>query len=120
MTIGNRIKMIRKDRKLTMLEFGESLGLTKAAISSLESGKNNPSERTVRLICSVYKADYFWLTEGKGEMYVNNTEILIESLVAEQSINQETARMLKRFLNLSSESQEIVLRAIDTLLDEHI
>lgn len=118
MTIGNRIKLIRKDKHLTMQDFGESVGLTKAAISSLESGKNNPSERTIRLICSVYKVDYFWLSDGTGEMYVNDTEVLIDSLISEQALSKDMARILKRFLNLSTESQEIVLKAIDTLLNE--
>jgi len=117
-TIGERIKKIRKDKNLTMLEFGESIGMSKASISGIEAGKNGPSEQTVRLICSTYNVDYFWLKEGTGEMYINNTDLLIDELVSEQNLDTESARILKRFLALSKQSQKIVLTAIDTLLDE--
>ena len=119
MTIGSRIKEVRKNKGLTMQDFGSSIGLSKAAISSIELNKNTPSERTVRLICSVYHVDYFWLTEGKGSMYIDNTEALIDELVAEQNLDAETSRILKQFLSLSSDSQTIVLKAIDSLLNEN-
>lgn len=117
-SIGDRVKKLRKEKGLTMLEFGESIGMSKASISGIEAGKNGPSEQTVRLICSMYNVDYFWLKTGDGEMYINETEILIEELVKEQNLDDDTARMLKRFLGLSKESQRIVLSAIDALLDE--
>lgn len=117
-TIGDRIKKLRKEKGLTMLEFGESIGMSKASISGIEAGKNGPSEQTVRLICSTYRVHYVWLKTGEGEMHTNETEILIEELVKEQNLDNNTARMLKRFLGLSKESQRIVLSAIDTLLDE--
>lgn len=117
-SIGDRIKKLRKEKNLTMLEFGKSIGMSKASISGIEAGKNGPSEQTVRLICSMYNVDYFWLKTGEGEMYINETEILIEELVKEQNLDDSTARMLKRFLGLSKESQRIVLSAIDALLDE--
>lgn len=117
-SIGDRIKKLRKEKGLTMLEFGKSIGMSKASISGIEAGKNGPSEQTVRLICSMYNVDYFWLKTGDGEMYINETEILIEKLVKEQNLDDDTARMLKRFLGLSKESQRIVLSAIDALLDE--
>lgn len=117
-TIGERIKKVRKDKNLTMLEFGNSIGMSKASISGIEAGKNGPSEQTIRLICSTYNVDYFWLKEGNGAMYVNNTDTLIDELVSEQNLDADTARMLKRFLSLSKQSQRIVLSAIDSLLNE--
>lgn len=117
-SIGDRIKKLRKEKGLTMLEFGESIGMSKASISGIEAGKNGPSEQTVRLISSMYSVYYYWLKNGEGEMYINETEILIDELVKEQNLDDNTARMLKRFLGLSKESQRIVLSAIDALLDE--
>lgn len=117
-SIGDRIKKLRKEKGLTMLEFGKSLGMSKSSISGIEAGKNGPSEQTVRLICSVYSVEYFWLKTGDGNMYINETDSLIDELVKEQNIDSDTARMLKRFLGLSKKSQKIVLSAIVALLDE--
>lgn len=116
--IDERIRAIRKDKGLTMQAFGESIGMSKASISGIESGKNGPSEQTIRLICSVYKVDYFWLKEGKGSMYLDDTDNLIDEIAIEQNLDPDTTRTLKRLLRLSPDSQKIVLKAIDTLLNE--
>lgn len=116
--IDERIRAIRKDKGLTMQAFGESIGMSKASISGIESGKNGPSEQTIRLICSVYKVDYFWLKEGKGSMYLDDTDNLVDEIAIEQNLDPDTTRTLKRLLRLSPDSQKIVLKAIDTLLDE--
>lgn len=116
--IDERIRAIRKDKGLTMQAFGESIGISKASISGIESGKNGPSEQTIRLICSVYKVDYFWLKEGKGSMYLDDTDNLVDEIAIEQNLDPDTTRTLKRLLRLSPDSQKIVLKAIDTLLNE--
>lgn len=116
--IDERIRAIRKDKGLTMQAFGESIGMSKASISGIESGKNGPSEQTIRLICSVYKVDYFWLKEGKGSMYLDDTDNLVDEIAIEQNLDPDTTRTLKRLLRLSLDSQKIVLKAIDTLLNE--
>lgn len=115
--IDERIRAIRKDKGLTMQAFGESIGMSKASISGIESGKNGPSEQTIRLICSVYKVDYFWLKEGKGSMYLDDTDNLVDEIAIEQNLDPDTTRTLKRLLRLSPDSQKIVLKAIDTLLN---
>ena len=116
--IDERIRAIRKDKGLTMQAFGESIGMSKASISGIESGKNGPSEQTIRLICSVYKVDYFWLKEGKGSMYLDDTDNQVDEIAIEQNLDPDTTRTLKRLLRLSPDSQKIVLEAIDTLLNE--
>ena len=116
--IDERIRAIRKDKGLTMQAFGESIGMSKASISGIDSGKNGPSEQTIRLICSVYKVDYFWLKEGKGSMYLDDTDNLVDEIAIEQNLDPDTTRTLKRLLRLSPDSQKIVLKAIDTLLNE--
>lgn len=116
--IDERIRAIRKDKGLTMQAFGESIGMSKASISGIESGKNGPSEQTIRLICSVYKVDYFWLKEGKGSMYLDDTDNLVDEIAIEQNLDPDTTRTLKRLLRLSPDSQKVVLKAIDTLLNE--
>lgn len=116
--IDERIRAIRKDKGLTMQAFGESIGMSKASISGIESGKNGPSEQTIRLICSVYKVDYSWLKEGKGSMYLDDTDNLVDEIAIEQNLDPDTTRTLKRLLRLSPDSQKIVLKAINTLLNE--
>ena len=68
-TIENRIKLLRKTLGLSMEKFGEKIGLSKTTISRVESGDSPLTQKNIKLICSIYNVDYFWLTEGTGEMF---------------------------------------------------
>lgn len=43
MSVGNRIKSIRKEKGLTMEEFGKKLNTSKGAVNNWETGKNLPN-----------------------------------------------------------------------------
>lgn len=64
----DRIKKVRKLNNLTMEQFGNRIGITKSSVSLLESGKNSPSEQTLKLICKEFNIDMEWLQTGNGNM----------------------------------------------------
>ena len=66
--MNERIKEVRKHFGLTLVEFGAKIGLSNSALSLLESGKRNPQEQTLRLICREFNVSYDWLRDGVGEM----------------------------------------------------
>ena len=51
---GKRLKLLRKNLKLTQSQLGENLNLSQRAISSYENGLRFPDELVLNLI-----ADYF-------------------------------------------------------------
>lgn len=69
MTIGERIRRIRKDNSLTMEKFGARIGIKQNSLSLLESGRNNPSDQTILSICREFHVDPDWLRTGEGEPY---------------------------------------------------
>lgn len=71
MTINERITAIRKEKSMTMAEFGSKIGIGRSSISLLESGRNNPSEQTIRSICREFGVNEEWLLNGTGHMYDN-------------------------------------------------
>lgn len=68
--MNNRIREVRKQAGLSMQAFGEKLGVSAPSISKIESGINNPSEQTIRAICSEFYINRDWLVDGIGEMHV--------------------------------------------------
>lgn len=70
MTLHDRVKIIRKESGLTQAEFGQRIGITFSSVSLIEKGKNNPSEQTIRAICSEFSINRDWLVDGVGEMQV--------------------------------------------------
>lgn len=70
MTIGERVKYLRKTLDLTMEKFGERLGVGKTAISKIEHGQCNVSDQMSLSICREYGVNEEWLRSGSGEMFV--------------------------------------------------
>ncbi|MBQ7681848.1 MAG: helix-turn-helix transcriptional regulator [Oscillibacter sp.] len=51
MTIGKRIKQLRKESGKTQEEFAQKLLISGKAVSKLEKGINKPPNQTITLIC---------------------------------------------------------------------
>lgn len=69
--MNERIKAIRKHKLVNLSQeaFGQRIGITKAAISKIESGNANPSEQTLLSICREFNVNEEWLRTGNGEMF---------------------------------------------------
>lgn len=69
--MNERIKAIRKHKLINLSQeaFGQRIGITKAAISKIESGNANPSEQTLLSICREFNVNEEWLRTGNGEMF---------------------------------------------------
>lgn len=64
----DRIKMIRKERKLNQTEFGDRIGATQAMVTSYETGRVIPSDAMLKLISKEFGISYAWLKTGEGPM----------------------------------------------------
>ena len=117
MTQGERVKQIRKSLNLTMEKFGSRLGVTKTAISLIESGKNNLTDANIKAICREFNVDYLWLTTGKGEMFIendNDTIELIDRIMTGE--NEFHKNLMKSFARLDEDD----LLTLEKLLDGFI
>lgn len=66
--MNDRIKMVRKNHKMSQLEFGTVLSLTRTYIHLLESGEKNASDKVIRSICEKFHVNEEWLRFGTGPM----------------------------------------------------
>ena len=62
--LGLRIAMLRMDLGFTQQELAERLGISRVAVSNLESGRSVPGERTVTLMAGLFRMEPFELVEG--------------------------------------------------------
>lgn len=68
MTIGERVKKVRKHFDLTTTSFGKQIGVTNASVSMMENGKTNVTERTILAISKEFGVRKEWLRNGSGKM----------------------------------------------------
>lgn len=91
-TIGERVRCVRKRAGLTMEKFGARIGISNPSVSTIESGKSNPSNQTIVSICREFGVSKQWLVEGIGEMYVK------------RDLNQELGMMVTALMNEANEN----------------
>lgn len=72
-TIGERIRAIRKEKGLTLIAFGDKIGISNPAVSNIENGKTNPSNQTILAICREFGVDEVWLRTGVGDPFCAKT-----------------------------------------------
>lgn len=68
MTIGERIKEVRKSVGLTQQAFADRLNLKRNTVGSYEVNVIEPSDRTIQDICRKFHINEDWLRMEKGEM----------------------------------------------------
>lgn len=119
MTVGERIRKARKQLGLTMKQFAEPLGLAESTISKIENGTANASTAVLKLMGSVYNLDYFWLTEGSGEMFINDTDAIIEELSRQKGWNPEIETTLKEMFALPENKFNLVMELIRAMKKEN-
>lgn len=117
-TIGDRIKQVRKELNLSMEKFGDKIGIVKSAINNIEKGLNNPSERTLKLICSEFNVNYAWLTEGQGDMFIEIPDNILDRLIQEYDLEEDNKPILKAYLEAKPETRKEILKFIHSLTEE--
>lgn len=118
--MNERLKQLRKSLGLSQAEFGKRIGISDAAVSKLESGINNPSESTLKLICSTYHVYYRWLTTGEGQMLEDDARARIERIiqkVAPDASDFFKAQVLAYGALMSDESWEIFKSIVEQVRD---
>ncbi|MDE7069957.1 MAG: XRE family transcriptional regulator [Alistipes sp.] len=66
---GNRLKLLRKSMGLTQEQLAHRLGIGKAALSMIETGKAALSSRNKNILVQELNVNPDWLDEGSGEMF---------------------------------------------------
>ena len=115
MTVNERIKFIRKEKKLTMEAFGKRIGVNKTSISMIESGQNKPSGRTIRAICREFNIREEWLVNGTGEIYEINATL--DALIQEFGFGEREKHLAELFLTLDANKRNIALEYVSEVVD---
>ena len=108
LTIAQRIKAIRKARKLSQKDFAQNLGVNQGHISRVETETANPSKQLLKSICREFKVREEWLLEGKT---ILDDEGLTPQEIVQFEINIEKTSKEGLFNYLTGFSQLIGVMA---------
>lgn len=117
----DRIKKLRKKLDLTQQEFADKIGIPRDSIGGYETGRRNPSEAAISLICAKCNVNEEWLRTGQGEMFIKRTrDEQIASFIGSIQANEDDS-FKKRFISMLSaldESEWEVLEKMVIMLYE--
>lgn len=113
----DRIREVREHFGLSMEKFGSRIGIGKASISLLESGKNNPSIQTIALICREFGVNEQWLRTGEGEMFEQTWASVLDRLSTEYDLSREQRSVIEAFLDLDPQERDVILKYVHNVFD---
>lgn len=65
MSIGDNIRAIRKERKLTQEEFAKQAGISRSYLSDIENNRKNPSTKTIETLADKINVTLYYVLTGK-------------------------------------------------------
>jgi transcriptional regulator with XRE-family HTH domain len=110
MDIHDRLKLLREELNLTTRAFGAAINMSGGAITNMEKGTRNITERTIRDVCREYNVNPDWL--------VNGTEPMFEDMTNDLDIDDEVKQLAKQYSLLNDKDRELVKRMIDSLAEK--
>jgi phage repressor protein C with HTH and peptisase S24 domain len=68
-TVGERIRLMRKELNMTQEQLAQHLGIGKAALSMIETGKAGLSTRNKNIFVQDFNVNPEWIETGKGKIF---------------------------------------------------
>lgn len=65
-TVGDRLKILRKEAGLTASQLGEKLGTSQPAITQWETGKRTPRIEAIEAYSRHFSVSTDWILKGAG------------------------------------------------------
>lgn len=117
MTEKERIKNIRDSLGLSQEEFARQIGIGRSALSQIETGRTNPSEQTLMLVCDKFHVNEDWLRHGEGEMFLSPESQHLENIYQRYNLTPEDRIIVEEFLALSPEVRRGILDYVVRVAD---
>ncbi len=123
--MNDRIKAIRKEKKMTQTEFGEKIGVKGNTITNYENGLRSPSDAIILSICREFNVNEEWLRTGQGEMFnpVPNDDdvsaLVLELLEDEDDVfHAMVIKMMRKYRALDSTSKRVIKNFIEEIMEK--
>lgn len=88
--MGDRLKLIRKELKMTQEQLAQRLGIGKAALSMIETGKCGLSTRNKNILVQDLNVNPEWIESGKGQMFNAEPNLTSFKLKSDNSLPMQS------------------------------
>ncbi len=109
MDIHERLKHLREQLNLTTRSFGAAINMSGGAITNMEKGTRNITERTIRDVCREYNVNPDWL--------INGNEPVFADVIKELDVDDDVKQLAKQYSLLNNADKELVKKIIGFLTE---
>ena len=104
-----RIRKLRRILDLTQEKFAERIGIKRNTVATYESGRNEPVDSVVALICREFHVNEEWLRNGPGEMFAQDSEDEMQALTEKYSLSAADRILIEKFVSLKADTRNAIL-----------
>ena len=115
MTLGERIKKVRRSLDLTQREFGERISIKQNSVAQIEMGRNT-SDQTISSICREFNVNETWLRTGEGDPFIQQScddELTQVFSAIAASDDELIKRIIRAYWRLDDKEKATVKKLID-------
>ena len=118
MEAKDRIKYLRKSvLHMTQEELGSSIGLSRANIANIESGRIALTDRVMVSICREFSVNEDWLRTGNGEPFVELSRDEEIAAFVGDVLRDQSDSFKKRYIKMLSSLDENGWKALEQMMD---
>lgn len=104
-----RIRKLRRELDLTQEKFAERIGIKRNTIATYESGRNEPVDSVVALICREFHVNEEWLRNGTGKMFAQDSEDELQALTEKYSLSPADRVLIEKYVSLKADTRNAIL-----------
>ncbi|MCM1374026.1 MAG: helix-turn-helix domain-containing protein [Muribaculum sp.] len=109
MTINERIKKVRKEKKLNQKQFAATLGVTQSGASYMEQPGNNVSDSSIKTICAAFGLNEEWLRTGADPMYIEPDTFSLDEFVKQRGATDLELQIVKTYFDLDADTRKVLV-----------
>lgn len=106
--MNERLIELRNALGLRQYQFAEKLGVTNTAVCAWEAGRRNLTEQVILSICREFRVNYFWLTEGKGDMFIGTPQSVVDELAEDYGLDEIDKKIIEKYLGLNADQRKTI------------
>ncbi len=113
--MNERLKLLRKNLKLTQEEFAKKIGIKRNTLANYEIGRNEPIDAVIFSICRVFNVNETWLRDGIGDIFSelipedeytaaaaeiskSGDKLAMQAVIEYWKLDKESKKLLKNFI----------------------
>ncbi len=116
--VGDRLDLIREDKRMIQQDFADAIGVSVKAIQNYTYGYRDISAVAIHGLIGTFGVNIRWLLTGEGSMYTGTQHDIIERLhllTPAQQLEIKAAMEEKQRLNQLSEQVAALQAKIDAI-----